>query len=225
MLSLFLTFLKMGTFIFGSGHALAQAMQKEIVDKQEWLSPEQFQDGWAVGNALPGPIAPKVVVYTGYEVAGVLGAAVAVTAYLLPSAAGMTALAAALMYQGGGEGFVGKLVTGLKSAVKGIKPAVLAILLEAFLGYTGVTFPKGQNLWSHLLPLCAVAVGAVLLLVGMRMMSGKEDYLLSDWRALAVFALSFIAMAALGWNTIYVVLGAAAVGLSYLIWSEPRVVS
>ena len=210
----------MGTFIFGSGHALAQAMQKEIVDKRGWLTLAEFQEGWAVGNALPGPIAPKVVVYTGYHEAGVLGAAVAVTAYLLPSAAGMTALAAALMYQGGGGGLVDRLLTGLKSAVRGIKPAVLAILLEAFLSYTNVKFPKGENLSDHWLPLCAVAAGAVLLLVGMRMMmSGKEVYLLSDWRALAVFALSFIAMAALGWNTIYVVLGAATVGLSYLIWS------
>lgn len=209
----------MGTFIFGSGHALAQAMQKEIVDKRGWLTLAEFQEGWAIGNALPGPIAPKVVVYTGYHEAGVLGAAVAVTAYLLPSAAGMTALAAALLYEGGGEGFVGKLVNGLKAAVRGIKPAVLAVLLEAFLSYTGVAFPKGASISAQWMPLCAVAAGSVFLLVGMRMMAdGGAVFLLSDWRALSVFALSFIAMAGLGWSAIYVMLGAAAVGLSYLLF-------
>lgn len=216
--SLFITFLKLGAFIFGSGHALAQAMQNEIVFEREWLTMDQFQEGWAAGNALPGPIAPKVVAYTGYLRAGMIGAYVSVIAYLLPSVTGMAALAAALVYEGG-EGFVGKLLDGLKSAVRGIKPAVLAVLLEAFLSYTGVSFPKGASMSAQWMPLCAVAAGSVLLLVGMRMMAeGDTVFLLSDGRALAVFALSFIAMAGLGWSAIYIMLGAAAVGLSYMLF-------
>lgn len=217
--SLFLTFLKLGTFIFGSGHALAQAMQKEIVEERGWLTVEQFQAGWASGNVLPGPIAPKVVAYTGYLQAGALGAYISVIAYLLPSVTGMAALAAALAYEGSGEGFVGGLLKGLNSAVRGIKPAVLAVLLEAFLGYTGVSFPKGASMSAQWMPLCAVAAGSILLLVGMRMMAnGGAAFLLSDGRALAVFALSFIAMAGFGWSAIYIMLGAAAVGLSYLLF-------
>ena len=216
---LFITFLKLGTFIFGSGHALAQAMQNEIVVERGWLTVDQFREGWAAGNALPGPIAPKVVAYTGYLQAGMIGAYVSVIAYLLPSVTGMAALAAALVYEGGEEGFVGKLLKGLKSAVQGIKPAVLAVLLEAFLSYTGVSFPKGASMSAQWMPLCAVAAGSVLLLVGMRMMAeGDAVFLLSDGRALAVFALSFIAMAGLGWSAIYIMLGAAAVGLSYMLF-------
>ena len=50
------------------------------------------------------------------------------------------------------------------------------------------------------------------------MADGGAAFLLSDGRALAVFALSFIAMAGFGWSAIYIMLGAAAVGLSYLLF-------
>ena len=220
MASLFLTFLKLGTFIFGSGHALVNAMQNEIVHKRGWLTAEQFQAGWASGNVLPGPIAPKVVAYAGYQQAGLLGAAVAVAAYLLPSVAGMAALAAALAYQTDGSGGAAdRLLGGLRAAVRGIKPAVLALLLDAFLGFTGASFPKGGELLERWLPAAAVAAGAALILLGMRWIgsSGGGSYLLADARSFAVFGLSFIALSALGWSAIYVMLGAAAVGLSYLL--------
>ena len=103
MLKLFLTFLKLGAFIFGSGHALVNAMQDEIVDKQQWLTLEQFQSGWASANILPGPIATKVVAYVGYQQGGPLGSGLAVVAYLLPSISGMTLLGAALSHGAEGE--------------------------------------------------------------------------------------------------------------------------
>ncbi|MBM3216692.1 chromate transporter, partial [Candidatus Poribacteria bacterium] len=163
MLGLFFTFLKLGTFIFGSGHALASAMQSEIVDRQGWMTAEQFQDGWAAGNVLPGPIATKVVVYVGYEQAGVWGALVAIVAYLLPSITGMVLITAVLTQYA--------QLPAVKSIVRGVKPAVLALLVEAFLSFTGVAFPRNGALVAPSVPVLVTVGGVCLSLAGMWWMS------------------------------------------------------
>jgi len=45
----------------------------------------QFADAVAVGNALPGPIAPQVSAYVGYKLAGVAGAISAAAGTVLPT--------------------------------------------------------------------------------------------------------------------------------------------
>ncbi|MDA1191613.1 MAG: chromate transporter [Candidatus Poribacteria bacterium] len=218
MLSLVLTFLKLGAFIFGSGHALASAMQNELVDKRGWLTAEQFQEGWATGNVLPGPIATKVVAYVGYQQMGVLGAFIATVAYLAPSIAGMTLLAAALSYQGGSDG-MNRVLAGMNAAVKGIKPAVLALLVDAFLSFTGVAYPKSSELGANWLPFGVMILGVIVSLGGAWWLSQSDGgkYLLGDGRSLFIFAASLLAMLALRIDTIFVMLGAAAIGLSYLV--------
>ena len=221
MLKLFLTFLKLGAFIFGSGHALVNAMQDEIVDKQQWLTLDQFQSGWASANILPGPIATKVVAYVGYTQAGVLGAALAVVAYLLPSLSGMTLLGAALSYGAVDRpGPMGTLFGALRAAVRGIKPAVLALLADAFLSFTGVVIPRGSGLAAHAAPFALVMLGITVSLAGMWRLShatGAESrYLLGDPRAVGVFVLSMVVLLVFRIDAIYVMLGAAAIGLTYL---------
>lgn len=50
-----------------------------------WISPEEFADAVAAGNALPGPIAPQVSAYIGYKLAGVPGAIAAAAGSVLPT--------------------------------------------------------------------------------------------------------------------------------------------
>lgn len=35
-------------------------IQKEVVERYDWMSDEEFSDVLAMGNTLPGPIAPKI---------------------------------------------------------------------------------------------------------------------------------------------------------------------
>ncbi len=210
MLTLFLTFLKLGTFIFGSGHALAGAMQAEIVEKRGWMTGDEFQAGWASGNVLPGPIAPKVVAYVGYQQAGVHGAILSTVAYLIPSVGAMTLLVAALSSE----------LRGLKAAVRGIKPAVLAVLVDAVLSFTGVNLPKGPEALGSWLPVTVVLVGVTLALGGMWWLgstTGAGRHLLSDTRAVGIFVFALSALLFLRIDTIYVMLAAGAVGLTYLV--------
>jgi len=82
--SLFYVFARVALFSWGGGPASMGLMQREAVDAG-WVTAEEFADALALGNALPGPIAPQVSAYIGYKLAGLAGAIAAVTGTVLPT--------------------------------------------------------------------------------------------------------------------------------------------
>jgi chromate transporter len=81
---LFIVFSRVALFSWGGGPASMGLMQRETVSVG-WVTPEEFADALAVGNALPGPIAPQVSAFVGYKLAGLPGAMSAVTGTILPT--------------------------------------------------------------------------------------------------------------------------------------------
>jgi len=82
--SLFWVFSRVALFSWGGGPASMGLMQRETA-AMGWVTNEEFADALAVGNALPGPIAPQVSAYIGYKMAGAAGAVAAVTGTILPT--------------------------------------------------------------------------------------------------------------------------------------------
>jgi len=82
--NLFVVFSRVALFSWGGGPASMGLMQRETV-AAGWVSPEEFADALAVGNALPGPIAPQVSAFVGYKLAGLPGAIAGVTGTVLPT--------------------------------------------------------------------------------------------------------------------------------------------
>jgi chromate transporter len=82
--SLFLVFSRVALFSWGGGPASMGLMQRESVN-MGWVTTEEFADALALGNALPGPIAPQVSAYIGYKMAGTWGAISAVSGTILPT--------------------------------------------------------------------------------------------------------------------------------------------
>jgi len=95
-------------------------MQAECVEGRGWLTDEQFLDGLAVGSALPGPIAAKMSVYVGMEVAGLPGAAVSLVAVVLPGVALMSVLATVLLRY--------RNTPALSGAMAAVQPVVIGLL-------------------------------------------------------------------------------------------------
>ncbi|KFZ27119.1 MAG: putative chromate transport protein [Candidatus Izimaplasma bacterium HR2] len=85
LVDIFWAFLKPGIFGFGGGQATIPLIQEEVVEKSAWLTEEQFADYLAMGNTLPGPIATKMSVIIGYDLAGIPGALAALLGMVLPS--------------------------------------------------------------------------------------------------------------------------------------------
>src|ERR1039458_5429519 len=80
---LFLSFLKIGSVVFGSGYVLLAFLQTEFVERLHWLTEKQLIDAVAVGQFTPGPVFTTAT-FIGYVVAGWMGAAVATVGVFLP---------------------------------------------------------------------------------------------------------------------------------------------
>lgn len=82
---LFLAFFIPNIVGYGGGPAIIPLIEAEVVGRYDWMTAQQFAETLALGNALPSPIATKMAGQVGFEVAGALGALVAVLATVVPS--------------------------------------------------------------------------------------------------------------------------------------------
>lgn len=85
VLSLFWCFFKIGLFTFGGGYAMIAVIEREIVERKNWIHHEEFTDLIAIAESTPGPIAVNSATYVGYKYAGVLGSLFATLGVVLPS--------------------------------------------------------------------------------------------------------------------------------------------
>ena len=85
MITLFLTFLKIGAFTFGGGYAMIALLENEFIEKKGWLDRDEFLDMAAIAESTPGPVAVNSATYIGYKIGGAAGAALATLAVCLPS--------------------------------------------------------------------------------------------------------------------------------------------
>ncbi len=81
---LFLSCLKIGAVLYGSGYVLVALLQAEFVDRLGWLTQQQLVDAITVGQITPGPLFTSAT-FVGYLMAGVPGAVVATVGIFLPS--------------------------------------------------------------------------------------------------------------------------------------------
>ncbi len=85
LLSLFLSFAKVGVMTFGGGYAMIPILEREIVENRKWASSEELMDYYAVGQCTPGVIAVNTATFIGYRVAGPAGGVTATLGVVFPS--------------------------------------------------------------------------------------------------------------------------------------------
>ena len=83
-LELFIGFLKVGLFAFGGAYA-AVPFIREVVLSYGWLSDNMLTDMIAVSESTPGSIMINLATYVGSSQGGILGAAIATAAVVLPA--------------------------------------------------------------------------------------------------------------------------------------------
>lgn len=128
---IFVLYTRVALFSWGGGPASLALMQRETtsamwtppgsVEAVPWATPLEFSDAVALGNALPGPVAPQVSAYVGYKLAGVPGAIAAAAGTVLPTTILMLFL---VVYF-----FKIKDSLMIQSMLRAVRPVVVGLLL------------------------------------------------------------------------------------------------
>ncbi len=82
--TLFWTFFKIGSVLYGSGYVLLAFLRTDFVLRLGWISDQQLLDAIAIGQVTPGPLFTSAT-FIGYLVAGLTGAWVATLGIFLPA--------------------------------------------------------------------------------------------------------------------------------------------
>ena len=93
-------FLRLGTLGFGGPVALAGYMNRDWVEKYQWITEADYKEGMALAQMAPGPMAAQLAIYLGYVHHRVLGATLAGIAFVAPSFLMVVALGLAYVAYG-----------------------------------------------------------------------------------------------------------------------------
>ena len=121
-LKLFISFFKIGEFTFGGGWAMIPLIEREVVDKQNWIKREDFVDALAIAQSLPGVLAVNISILIGNKLRGLKGCLMATLGTILPSF--LIILAIAIWFVQTYDNPV------VERIFKGIRPAVVALIVS-----------------------------------------------------------------------------------------------
>jgi chromate transporter len=167
---IFFLFTRVALFSWGGGPASLALMQRETTSARwtppgqtepaPWVTADEFADAVAIGNALPGPIAPQVSAYVGYKLAGVAGAVVAAAGTVLPTTILMLVM---IVYF-----FSIKDSPKIQAMLKAVRPVVVGLLLWTAFDMASTVFGAKKLGWGAALAQgwdkLAIAGAAFLLL-------------------------------------------------------------
>ncbi len=78
-------FFKLGVIGFGGPQAHLAMMNDEAVIRRNWLTSQQFTEGMAMCEMLPGPASTQMGIYIGYLLGGQIGALVTGFCFIFPA--------------------------------------------------------------------------------------------------------------------------------------------
>jgi chromate transporter len=132
-------------------------MEDEVVRRRGWLTREELLDLLSAANLIPGPNSTELAIHVGHRRAGFPGLLVAGVCFILPAALIVTVLGWAYVRFGA--------LPELQGVLRGVKPVVLAIVLQALLGFGRTALRGRAGIVLGLASAAAVLLGVHELLV------------------------------------------------------------
>jgi chromate transporter len=126
---LFLTFLKIGAILYGSGYVLLAFLRADFVVRFGWLTDQQLIDAIAVGQVTPGPLFTSAT-FIGYLLGGIPAGVLATLGIFLPSFV-FVALSQPLIPRLRRSAWASSVLDGVTAASLGLMAAVTVQLGRA----------------------------------------------------------------------------------------------
>lgn len=186
VLDLFFTFFRIGAVIFGGGYSMLPVLQKEVVEKKNWVGENDLLDYYAIGQCLPGIIAVNTSIFIGHKVKKTAGSVAASLGVIAPSVIIITFIA--MLISNFSE------IPAVQYAFDGIRIAVAALITEAVIKLFKTNIIRKRKAGEH---------------------GGLAPFLRRNCLQIAICILVFMLVVFGSVSAAYVVTGTALCGMLY----------
>jgi chromate transporter len=115
-------------------------MQRDLVERRGWYTPDEYREGLALAQLAPGPLAAQLAMYLGWARGGAVTAGLVGLAFVLPSFLMVLAIGVGYVRFGG--------LPWMQGAFYGIGAAVIAIIVRSVAKLTRLTLSADRLLWA-----------------------------------------------------------------------------
>ena len=147
LITLFLTFVKIGLFTFGGGYAMLSVIEHICVSQKQWITHDDLVNVTVIAESTPGPIAINCATFVGYRQKGFPGALAATLGVILPSFVIIFLISLFL------DRFLE--IAWVSNAFKGIRVAVGILIVDVALRMIR-KMPKGRLRTAILVSACVI---------------------------------------------------------------------
>lgn len=146
---IYAAFFKIGALAFGGGYAMLPYIKTVLVNQNHWITADKLNSYIGLVQISPGPFTTNLSAYVGFKTAGILGGLAAVLG--IATVPFLLVTVAFIIFK--------KLQKArhLENALKGMKPAIIALIFSAFLSVSTGDF-------FHIRAIIITVVGGYLLL-------------------------------------------------------------
>jgi len=132
-------FLYLGSLGFGGPVALVGYMQRDLVERRQWFTKEEYMKSLALSQLAPGPLAAQLAICLGYVHSRIAGATLVSLVFILPSFV-MTVAISWLYVRFGG-------LSWMQAAFYGVGAVVIGIITIAAYKLAKLTMAKDKLQW------------------------------------------------------------------------------
>ena len=125
-------------------------MHRDLVEQRGWFSDDEYRQGLALAQTMPGPLAAQLAMWMGFLTRGIVGSAAVAVAFVAPPFLLVTA-AAVIYVENQGSSVVHALF-------RGVGPAIVAIVAIASVKLARTTNKRDPLLWAIAAGVCTVTV-------------------------------------------------------------------
>lgn len=131
-------FLRLGSFGFGGPIALAGYMQRDLIPR-EWISEEEYREGLAFSQMMPGPLAAQLAMWIGFIRHGTVGASLVGIVFIVPAFLIVLVISVLYVaYQG---------LPLVQALFYGIGPTIIAIVVLSAIRLARTTVASDWRMW------------------------------------------------------------------------------